>query len=293
MKRRNVGLLVASVMMNVAISALSQEKNDTLVIVHPDKVMIETSTGEMSVKIEGREGNPDFRYVRKVALTTDELVVTKERSSDWDFNIPFMNKKKVMKSRNQCRLEAFGIGLVTAIDAPEGMNIDMGSSYELMGPTLEWRHYPGNSGLSFSWGVGVNWKNYRMTGMTRFVKQDNRVVLADYPEGADVKFSRLKVFSWTMPFMLNYDITRKIEVRFGPVVNFNTYASLKTRYTLNGEKIKETAKDIHQNRVTVDLMAMFSVGSIGIYAKYAPCKVLNSEFGPDFRGFSAGMTLWW
>ena len=22
-------------------------------------------------------------------------------------------------------------------------------------------------------------------------------------------------------------------------------------------------------------------------------KVLNTDFGPDFRGFSAGMTIWW
>jgi hypothetical protein len=119
------------------------------------------------------------------------------------------------------------------------------------------------------------------------------VKLADYPEGAEVKFSRLKVFSWTMPFMLNYDFNRKIDFSFGPVLNFNTHASLKTRYTLDGKKEKETAKDLHQNRVTVDLLATFGVGSIGIYAKYSPCKVLNTDFGPDFRGFSAGMTIWW
>ena len=53
------------------------------------------------------------------------------------------------------------------------------------------------------------------------------------------------------------------------------------------------AKDLHQNRVTVDLLATFGVGSIGVYAKYSPCKVLNTDFGPDFRGFSAGMTIWW
>jgi hypothetical protein len=57
--------------------------------------------------------------------------------------------------------------------------------------------------------------------------------------------------------------------------------------------VKETAKDLHQSRVTVDLLATFGVGSIGIYAKYSPCKVLNTDFGPDFRGFSAGMTIWW
>lgn len=224
----------------------------------------------------------------------DDPVVIEKHTKDWDFNIPFVKKEMpVRRHRNEARLGGLGIGWVTALNAPEGMNVDMGASYEFMGPRLEWRYYPNYTGLSFSWGVGVNWKNYRMTGLTRFVKEDNQVKLADYPEGAEVKFSRLKVFSWTMPFLLNYDITRKIDFSVGPVINFNTHASLKTRYTLDGKKVKETAKDLHQSRVTVDLLATFGVGSIGIYAKYSPCKVLNTDFGPDFRGFSAGMTIWW
>lgn len=287
-------ILLAMAVIAEALQLNAQEKQETFIIEEPDKVVLETSDNRMSVIVEGRKGDADYRYVREVTLDSDNPVVSKQRSSDWDFNIPFIKKEMPeRRHRNEVRVGGLGIGWVTALNAPEGMNVDMGASYEFMGPRLEWRYYPNYTGLSFSWGVGVNWKNYRMTGLTRFVKEDNQVKLADYPEGAEVKFSRLKVFSWTMPFMLNYDITRKIDFSVGPVINFNTHASLKTRYTLDGKKVKETAKDLHQSRVTVDLLATFGVGSIGIYAKYSPCKVLNTDFGPDFRGFSAGMTIWW
>lgn len=287
-------ILLAMAIVAGALQSNAQEKQETFIIEQPDKVILETTDNRMSVIVEGKKGDADYRYVREVTLDSDNPVVSKQRSADWDFNIPFIKKEMPEhRHRNEVLVGGLGIGWVTALNAPEGMNVDMGASYEFMGPTIEWRYYPNYTGLSFSWGVGVNWKNYRMTGLTRFVKEDNQVKLADYPEGAEVKFSRLKVFSWTMPFMLNYDITRKIDFSVGPVINFNTHASLKTRYTLDGKKVKETAKDLHQSRVTVDLLATFSVGSIGIYAKYSPCKVLNTDFGPDFRGFSAGMTIWW
>ncbi|MBQ8672926.1 MAG: hypothetical protein IJ511_02560 [Bacteroides sp.] len=296
--KRTASALVAWIMATAALTpAVAQETEkhqEQVTFERPDFVTLQTSGDTMTVSVQGKAGNPDFLYKRQVTLASDAPVVTKERQADWDFDLPFKNRKRhVRRPKNKVRLHAFGLGLVSALQAPQGMDTDLGASYEVMGPTLEWAYYPGNSPLNLSIGVGLNWKNYRMTGHTRFLKQDGQVTLGSYPEGADVKFSRLKVFSWTMPVMLNYDLSRDWDFSIGPVVNFNTHASLKTRYTLNGEKYKETEKELHQNRVTVDLMAHLSFRSIGFYAKYAPCKVLNTEWGPDFRALSFGMTLWW
>ena len=142
-------------------------------------------------------------------------------------------------------------------------------------------------------GFGMTWRNYRMTGRTRFIKDGDKLVLGAYPEGSDIKFSRLKVFSLTVPFMINQSLGRKVVFSVGPVVNFNTHASLKTRYTLNGEKVKEKNNNIHQNRMTVDLMAKLRFNSLGVYAKYSPSDMLNTDFGPKFRSFSTGITLFY
>ena len=89
--------------------------------------------------------------------------------------------------------------------------------------------------------------------------------------------------------MIHQAISQKIALSLGPVVNINTYGSLKTRYVLNDEKILEKSKDIHQNSATIDFMAQIHLGDIGLYAKYSPSDVLNTEFGPKFSSFSAGI----
>jgi hypothetical protein len=131
-----------------------------------------------------------------------------------------------------------------------------------------------------------------MTGNTRFVKEANNLVLDNYPEGADVKFSRLKTFSISVPVMLNQAINHHVAISLGTVINTNTYGSLKTRYTLGDEKMVEKSKNIHQNRTTVDFTAILRFKQIGIYAKYSPSNVLNTEFGPKFNSYSAGISLY-
>ena len=158
---------------------------------------------------------------------------------------------------------------------------------------LKFNYYVVPYTTSISMGFGMTWRNYRMTGRTRFIKEGDNLVLGAYPENSEIKFSRLKVFSLTVPFMINQSLSRNVVLSVGPVINFNTHASLKTRYTLNGEKVKEKSNNIHHNRMTIDLMAKLRFRLIGVYAKYSPSDVLNTEFGPKFRSFSTGITLFY
>lgn len=270
-------------------------ENDTLIVIkHPEKVTIQKGKDRFGIEIEGREGESDFRYSHKMEVASNSSVITEEQNPNWDFKIPFLNKKEKKRSTNEIRFGSFGFGWVNAVNVAEGLNVDMGSSYELMiDHLLSWKYDPWYSGTSFSIGFGLNWKNYRMTGGTRFIKEGAKIVLGDYPEGADIKFSRIKVFSLTVPLMVSQVLSRKISLSVGPVVNFNTHASMKTRYTLNGKKEKLTDNNIHQNRVTVDLMALLNIKSVGLYVKYSPTNVLDTEYGPKFKSLSTGLTLFY
>ena len=269
---------------------------DTIIVVNnAKKVTIENNKNSMSVKIEGSADNPDYFYLQKMEVDSTAAFIIEEKSADWDFTIPFVGKKdEDYKHRTQLCVGSFGFGMVNAINASDGMKVDMGASYELsLDHLLKLNYYLIPYSTSVSMGFGMTWRNYRMTGHTRFIKEGENLVLGNYPEGADIKFSRLKVYSLTVPFMINQLVGKKTVFSIGPVFNFNTHASLKTRYTLNGEKVKETDNKIHQNRMTIDFMAKLRLSSIGIYAKYSPSNVLNTEFGPEFRSFSAGITLFY
>ena len=81
-------------------------------------------------------------------------------------------------------------------------------------------------------------------------------------------------------------------MQLSAIANFNTHASLKTRYRdADGRKKKITSSDIHQQKVTLDLQARLNYRSLGCYVKYSPCDVLKKDYGPSFNGLSAGVIV--
>ena len=291
----NKFLVLALSLLIGGLGSYANTVQDTIIVVNQaKKVTIEKKHNSMSVKVEGSEDNPGYFYSQRIEVDSTAAVIIEEKNVDWDFNIPFINKNsKTKKYRGNLCVGGFGFGVVNAIETSEGMDMDMGASYEFSLDHLLRFNYNVLPATSVSMGFGMTWRNYRMTGRTRFIKEGDKLVLGAYPEGSDIKFSRLKVFSLTVPFMINQSLGRKVVFSVGPVVNFNTHASLKTRYTLNGEKVKEKNNNIHQNRMTVDLMAKLRFNSLGVYAKYSPSDMLNTDFGPKFRSFSTGITLFY
>ena len=291
----NKFLVLALSLLIGSLGSYANTVQDTIIVVNQaKKVTIEKKHNSMAVKVEGSAENPDYFYSKRMEVDSTAAVIIEEKNADWDFNIPFINKNsKTKKYRGNLCVGGFGFGVVNAIETSEGMDMDMGASYEFSLDHLLRFNYNVLPATSVSMGFGMTWRNYRMTGRTRFIKEGDKLVLGAYPEGSDIKFSRLKVFSLTVPFMINQSLGRKVVFSVGPVVNFNTHASLKTRYTLNGEKVKEKNNNIHQNRMTVDLMAKLRFNSLGVYAKYSPSDMLNTDFGPKFRSFSTGITLFY
>lgn len=268
-----------------------------MVVYHPDKVSIQRTDEAIHIDIKGQEGNPDYHYNSVIRLNDQytETTALSHNEREWNFLLPFTrsDKKETDSQHDEYRnlsLSSFGVGLVGGIDTPEGMNIDMSESWEFSWDILELTNYRRESRWTLGVAFGVNWRNYRMTGAKRFVKEDNNVILSDYPTDAEPKFSRLKMFSLTIPFTLSYALSTDIFLSFSPIFNINTYASVKTRYKLNDEKQKETFKGVHQNKISLDLRASVSVGNtIGFYFKYTPFNILKSDYAPAFKGYSTGI----
>lgn len=293
MKRRNLtlGLLAALGFL----SAGAVESADTLVNARKvDRVVVFQGTDTLAVDVIGMEGNKDYNYSFRMGRNEDDYSSMSERRLNIEF--PFVHKEKPrntscgMRSYGSMELTAFlGFGLSTAVNAPEGMSIDLGSSYEIFFRVLEAGRYFSHGKHSLTASLEFDWRNYRMDGYSRFVKDGNNVVLTDYPEGAAIDFSRIKTFSIAVPLEYNFRSTRHFYLSGGAIVNFNTYASIKNRYKdAAGVKQKELFKHIHQQAVTVDFRLMASWHGFGVYAKYSPCNVLDDAFAPKFQSCSFG-----
>ena len=260
---------------------------------NPERVTITESGNRFLVEINGKKDNPGFRYAREVEISPSDVSVTKERIGNWDFNIPFRKRTSEKRhKRNEFVLKDFKIGLSCVQGAPENMDVSMGSSWEVTTPTLGWQCYPWATETSLSIGVACSWRNYRMTGKQRFIKDaGSDMYIGSYPEGADIQFSRIKVFSWAVPVMLTHETKNNFNFSLGAIVNFNTHASLKTRYKLDGQEFKLTDSNIHQTPVTIDIQASIGYKTIGFYVKYSPCKILDTAYGPEFSALSVGLVL--
>ncbi len=308
MKRR---LLFAAAALLAAPATFATTQSDTLTVKNPAQVNVINTDTTCIISIQGKEGNPDFSYRQVIPLSKTTPVLINESETEWNFKMPFFSSSKsqtvkitevklVKKHRWEnaapqlsINLGCLGVGYVSSLNTPQGMHTEMFDSYEFLGPRLMFMYQPRMSRFSYGFGVGTNWKNFRMTDEVRFSREPNgNTVLTGYPEGAHVGFSRAKVFSWTVPFEVKYYMTDKISLSASSILNFNTYASLKTRYTMpEGQGVKELDTHLHQNPVTVDFMGHLKYGALGLYVKYSPCNVFESGKGPKFQSWSTGITF--
>ena len=292
MKKLFILLLLA---ISATANAAEVAENDTLTILKPRKVRIITGDSIQKIKVYGREGEDKYTYESKILLVDSNYVSEESINKDtWTFD--FIKSKShgtgyPLKQRNLS--SRLGFGLCYGANADYKGPQSVGSSWEIMWTIAEIEKYGYGKHNGFSIGFGINWRNFRMDGRSKFVKLDDGTITEEaLPAGYDNDFSRIKVFSLTIPVMWKYR-TKQVTFGLGPVFNINTYASIKNRYwDADGEKHKQIFKKIHQRPITVDIMAEVSFHNwFSIYGKFSPMTILNSTYANDvnFQPVSFGI----
>ena len=98
------------------------------------------------------------------------------------------------------------------------------------------------------------------------------------------------MFALTATLRYEHSFGDGYAIGFGPVLNYNAYASIKTKYKLAGEKHTRMEKNIRQRPLTIDWMLNVSIDDIPFYVKYSPNDVLK-DGGVKFRSLSFGLYL--
>jgi len=292
MKKLFILLLLA---ISATANAVEVSENDTLTILKPKKVRIITGDSIQKIKVYGREGEDKYTYESKILLVDSNYVSEQSINKEtWSFD--FVKSKShgtgyPLKQKNLS--SRLGFGLCYGANADYKGPQSVGSSWEIMWTIAEIEKYGYGKHNGFSIGFGINWRNFRMDGRSKFVKLDDGTITEEgLPAGYDNDFSRIKVFSLTIPVMWKYR-TKSVTFGLGPVLNINTYASIKNRYwDADGEKHKQIFKKIHQRPITVDIMAEVSFHNwFSIYGKFSPMTILNSTYANDvnFQPVSFGI----
>ena len=218
-----------------------------------------------------------------------------EKPGGWDFELPGLKVSKnttTSKTKVKSSISStLSFGFITGINQDDGVSINMGQSYEIeWGDVISGKIRVGRKDF-LRLGMGFDWRNYRMTDRMFVKDNDGKISPQDYPAGTEPKFSRIHTFSLSIPLKYYHYFNKKIYFAVGPELYFTPWGSLKTKYYENREIQKITARNIHENTVSIGVGAEVNIHHIGIYYKYNPFDVLNSSFGPKFSSMTAGLKI--
>jgi hypothetical protein len=280
----------------LAVSTVSTHAadQDTLTIQKPQRVRIITGDSIQKITVYGREGDEKYSYENTIQLVDSNYVSSVNINKDrWDLSISVgSNNDKGFHNEISSHI---GVGLCNPISACFNGSSSVGSSFEIFWTIAQWDHFSPKYKNWYSFGFGVDWRNYRMNGRSHFMKQtDGTLTEERYPDGYDPCFSRIKVFSLNVPLLFGHEFSKGLSLTVGPVLNFNTYASIKNRYFDDkGERHTDVYKAIHQKPVTIDFMAIVELLNLRFYGKYSPMNTLSSTYGKNinFQSVSFGIYL--
>ena len=209
---------------------------------------------------------------------------------------------KKLKDKIDDDLAGFYFGLNTALSAPDNMNVNLWKSWEVGFDLPIWSPEITKS-FYFHLNLGFNWKNFRSTDADKSFEKDytNKQVYVGAPKYLNnaetggkgcVDFSRMKIFSLSLPMLFEVRATDKFSIVAGPILNFNLHGSIKTKYWNDrDEYVVFTSNGLRQQVVTVDLKGMIIWDNLGFYCKWSPMRQLQDKYAPtlDFKGISFGL----
>ena len=283
-------LILLAMMLPTATMAETAD-GDTVVIKKPREVMVVTNDSLQQIIVKGRAGDEGYVYKNTIQLVDSNYVSHTTVDHELHSLLPKVNLSASDSTKIgrmvMSLIASAGCGWVASHTDVPGMDFTTTGSYEIWFEPLSIELYLNKLKRDYlSLRYGFDWRNYRMDGDQRFLKDaTGHTIIADYPEGSSPKFSRVKVFSMTGKLLYNHSFGHGLGIGLGVVGNWNTYASLKTRYRLDNVKCKEVEKHIGQRRFTLDYMAILRNPIIDFYVKYSPQSVLKAP-GVKFHSVS-------
>lgn len=274
-----------------------------LSVANASRVVVTENPSGVKLEIRGTENDSLFQSSYELDYQSNAVV-----KSTQAFEMPYYKWKQ--RHQNNIDLLMFNglhAGFCGTVDSREPVDVAMAKSFELgIDELISFRVNTNNRQNFFSVGLGINWRNYRMTGRSRFIPVDGGVGVGAYPDDAEGRFSRLKIFSLSFPVTYGFKTRVKmigretLNFKIGAILNWNSYGSLRTAWRefdvaeSSRETVKTDAeqfsKHIGHRKFTVDILAAVQIApQTGLYVKYSPMSLLEKGKGPDFQTISTGI----
>ena len=184
----------------------------------------------------------------------------------------------------------FAVGVDIPTGAPDGMDFAPFRSWEINWTVVQYDYTPAKSNTTLSAGLGLNWRNYTLSGhKDGFFKLNDVVGVGEIGKEYDDFSSRINTTSLSMPLLVKQRFNKNFAISLGAQLNWNFYGRIHNYMEQDEHETDDYTKKIGQRPFSVDVLGIvhFSKG-FGIYCKYSPMSVLKKDRGPEFKSLAVG-----
>lgn len=297
MKAKILYILASALLGTSAASAQALSPDTVMTVNNPQRVVITENSRGVTVAVSGAGDDTEFRTVHTEPYPDGAVIKTRQSVEE-----PWY-ERRLRHSDFTVGIGGLMLGFVSAPGAPDGMELEMGKSFEIgLAEALTFGYCSPGGAHTISAGIGFTWRNYRTTLGTRYMSDADGtgIITEPWPDDVKGRFARLKVFSLTFPILYEYKFGFKLPgshsrfaLKGGAILNWNSHGSVKSAWTdADDRDVMYTSNNIGQRKFTVDFMvAVKPMPVIGVYLKYSPMDVLQAGHGLAFRTLSTGLIL--
>ena len=182
------------------------------------------------------------------------------------------------------------VGVDIPVSAPDGVDFAPFRSWEIGLTVAQYEYTPKNSKTTLSAGIGVDWRNYTLSGHDKmFAKVNDVVGVFDRKGDISELASRISTCSLSLPLMVKQSFNKDFAISLGAQLNWNFYSRVNNYYEENDNEIDIQTKKIGERPITIDVLGMLHFGDFAVYCKYSPMSVLKKDRGVDFKSLAVGI----
>ena len=184
----------------------------------------------------------------------------------------------------------FYAGIDIPTGAPDGVDFAPFRSWEIGLTVAQYEYTPKNSKTTLSAGIGIDWRNYTLSGHDKmFVKANDIILVRDRDGKMSELASRISTTSLSLPLMVKQSFSKDFAISLGAQFNWNFYSRLNNYYEEGDDEVDVQTKKIGERPITIDVLGMLHFGDFAVYCKYSPMSVLKKDKGPDFKSLAVGI----
>ena len=189
----------------------------------------------------------------------------------------------------------FAVGVDIPVST-DGLDFAPFRSWDINFTVVQYDWTPKNSKTTLSAGLGLNWRNYTLSGHDKMfdklsinTSNDEVVTVHNRPGEYSELSSRVHTVGLSMPLLVKQRFGKHFAISLGAQLNWNYYARLNNYYEIDDHEIDDLTKKIGQRPITVDILGIVHIAKgFGVYCKYSPMSVFKKDKGPDFKSLSVG-----